>query len=204
MAKKKPPKTWMSPTPIRGKSPLSATIKVDLDAKAKKLVKNVRNPRYVTPPPKDAMFTCIYGEITVLATHPAIYYCGVNWHPGEPAGGYCGIQHNSERERRTVFSIWDTTPELHPNVTAANPGAIFNRFGGEGTGAHTHMLWPWKVGDAFQFFVHKQPGQKPDTTDARYYIYDRSQEKWLHSATITCPIGGKKSEASAQYQRGQG
>ncbi len=136
--------------------------------------------------------TCIYGEITVLATHHAIYYCGANWHPGEPAGGYCGIQHNSERERRTIFSIWDTTPELHPKVTAADPKTIFNRFGGEGTGAHTHMLWPWKVGDTFQFFVHKQPG-KQDTTDARYYIYDRNQEKWLHSATITCPIGGKKS-----------
>ncbi len=37
---------------------------------------------------KDA--TCLYGQITVLATHPAIYYCGANWHPGEPAGGYCG------------------------------------------------------------------------------------------------------------------
>lgn len=137
--------------------------------------------------------TCIYGEITVLATHPAIYYCGANWHPGEPAGGYCGIQHNSEKERRTIFSIWDTTPELHPKVTAADPKTIFDRFGGEGTGAHTHMLWPWKVGDTFQFFVHKQPGQKPDTTDARYYIYDRDQRKWLHSATITCPNGDTRS-----------
>ena len=35
--------------------------------------------------------TCLYGEITVLATHHGIYYCGANWHPGEPAGGYCGI-----------------------------------------------------------------------------------------------------------------
>jgi hypothetical protein len=66
---------------------------------------------------KDA--TCLYGEITVLATHPCIYYCGANWHPGEPAGGYCGIQHNSETERRTIFSIWDTNPTLHPKVTEA-------------------------------------------------------------------------------------
>ena len=29
--------------------------------------------------------TCIYGEITVLATQPTTYYCGANWHPGEPA-----------------------------------------------------------------------------------------------------------------------
>jgi hypothetical protein len=143
---------------------------------------------------KDA--TCLYGEITVLATHPAIYYCGANWHPGEPAGGYCGIQHNSQKERRTIFSIWDTAPKLHPSVTEADPHTIFNRFGGEGEGAHTHMLWEWKAGDIFQFFVQKQPGVKPDTTDNRYYIYDRQQKKWLHSATINSPNGGKKSVAT--------
>ncbi len=142
---------------------------------------------------KDA--TCLYGEITVLATHPAIYYCGANWHPGEPAGGYCGIQHNSEKERRTIFSIWDTSPELHPKVTAADPRTLHNRFGGEGEGGHTHMLWDWKVGDTFQFFVQKVPG-KGDTTDARYYVFDRTKKKWLHSATISSPNGGKRSVAT--------
>jgi hypothetical protein len=140
--------------------------------------------------------TCLYGEITVLATHPAIYYCGANWHPGEPAGGYCGIQHNGPKERRTIFSIWDTSPELHPKVTEADAKTIFNRFGGEGTGSHTHMLWDWKLDDTFQFFVQKTPGTGPDTTDTRYYIYDLGQKKWLHSATITNPNGGKKSVAT--------
>lgn len=139
--------------------------------------------------------TCLYGEITVLATHPAIYYCGANWHPGEPAGGYCGIQHNSEKERRTIFSIWDTSAQLHPKVTAADPRTVHNRFGGEGEGVHTHMIWDWKVGDTFQFFVKKVPG-KGDTTDARYYVYDRTKKKWLHSATINSPNGGKKSVAT--------
>jgi hypothetical protein len=143
---------------------------------------------------KDA--TCLYGEVTVLATHPGIYYCGANWHPGEPAGGYCGIQHNGPEERRTIFSIWDTGAELHPRVTEADPRTIFSRFGGEGTGSHTHMLWNWKVGETFRFFVRKQPGTNPDTTDTRYYICDRSQEKWLHSATISSPNGGKKSVAT--------
>lgn len=137
--------------------------------------------------------TCLYGEITVLATHPAIYYCGANWHPGEPAGGYCGIQHNSNRERRTIFSIWDTSPELHPKVTEADPETIFGRFGGEGEGGHTHMIWNWKTNETFQFFVQKEPGSEADTTDARYYIYDRSAGKWRHSATITSPNGGKRS-----------
>jgi len=137
--------------------------------------------------------TCLYGEITVLATHTTIYYCGANWHPGEPAGGYCGIQHNSPAERRTIFSIWDTSPSLHPKVTEADHQTQFGRFGGEGEGGHTHMIWRWKEGETFQFFVRKQPGAEADTTDTRYYIYDRTRKKWLHSATISSPNGGNKS-----------
>ena len=140
--------------------------------------------------------TCLYGEVTVLATCPAIYYCGANWHPGEAAGGYCGIQDNSLTERRTIFSIWDTSPELHPHITEADPQTQFNRFGGEGEGGHTHMLWNWKTGETFQFFVQKQPGEKPDTTDTRYYIFDRTRQKWRHSATITSPNGGKPGVAT--------
>jgi hypothetical protein len=139
---------------------------------------------------------CLYGEITVLATHHAVYYCGANWHPGEPAGGYCGIQHNSQSERRTIFSIWDTAPGLHPKVTEADRQTVFNRFGGEGEGAHTHMAWDWKVGDTFQFFVHKLPSETADATDARYFIFDPKRKTWLASATITSPNGGEKSVAT--------
>ncbi len=137
--------------------------------------------------------TCLYGTITVLATHPAIYYCGANWHPGEPAGGYCGIQHNSTRERRTIFSVWDTSPRLHPQITEADPRTVHNRFGGEGEGGHTHAIWPWKVGETFQFFVRKQPGTAPDTTEARFYVLDGKAGGWRHLATITSPNGGHKS-----------
>jgi hypothetical protein len=139
---------------------------------------------------------CLYGEITVLATHPAVYYCGANWHPGEPAGGYCGIQDNSAEERRTIFSIWDTTPQLHPTVTEADTDTVFGRFGGEGEGGHTHMLWNWRTNETFRFFVQKRPGSEADTTDARYYIYDRNAGKWRHSATISSPNGGKRSVAT--------
>jgi hypothetical protein len=102
--------------------------------------------------------TCLYGEITVLATQPTTYYCGANWHPGEPAGGYCGIQHNGPQERRTIFSIWDTSPTLHPEVSEAGPQTVFGRFGGEGEGGHTHVQWDWKTNETFQFFVRKQGG----------------------------------------------
>jgi hypothetical protein len=140
--------------------------------------------------------TCLYGEITVLATQPTTYYCGANWHPGEPAGGYCGIQHNSPQERRTIFSIWDTSPALHPEVSEAGPQTIFGRFGGEGEGGHTHMLWDWKTNETFRFFVRKQPGTRPDTTDTRYYVYDFGAKKWQHLATISSPNGGQPCVAT--------
>jgi hypothetical protein len=135
--------------------------------------------------------TCAYGEITVLATHPHIYYCGVNWHPGEPAGGYCGIQDNETNERRTIFSIWDTSDELHPVSKAMDPRTDVGRFGGEGTGGHTHMVVPWKVGQTFQYFVRKTPAVgKADTTDASYYFVDPTTKKWVFEAVIQNPNGG--------------
>lgn len=143
---------------------------------------------------RDAVW--IYGEITVLATHPHIYYCGANWHPGEPAGGYCGIQHNGPSERRTIFSVWDTSPALHPEVVAADPETVFNRFGGEGEGAHTHMLWPWKERETFRFIVRKAKGNKPGTIEASYYVFDPRRETWRRSAVISSPEGGERSVAT--------
>jgi hypothetical protein len=147
---------------------------------------------------------CLYGEITVLATHHGIYYCGANWHPGEPAGGYCGIQHNSPQERRTIFSIWDTSSTLHPAVGEADAKTIFNRFGGEGEGAHTHALWKWQVGEPFRFFLQKQPGGEPRTTDARYYVYQPEQKAWRHLATIASPNGDQRSTKSVANIGGGG
>ena len=135
----------------------------------------------------------MYGEITVLATQPETYYCGANWHPGEPAGGYCGVQHNSAAERRTIFSIWDTSAELHPSVTEFGAQTVHGRFGGEGEGGHTHLIWNWKTNEVFQFFVRKQPGADTNTTDARYYIFDPAAGKWLAVATINSPNGGHHS-----------
>ena len=59
MAKKKPPRGWVLSTAKKAKAPLPESIKADLDAKATKLVESVLKPRYVTPPPKKAMFNYV-------------------------------------------------------------------------------------------------------------------------------------------------
>ena len=59
--KKKPPKTWMLPSPSQRtpKAPLSASVKADLDARATKLVETVLKPKYIRPPPKKPRFNYI-------------------------------------------------------------------------------------------------------------------------------------------------
>src|SRR5436305_4649209 len=123
--------------------------------------------------------TCIYGEITVLASIKNVYFCGAQW---GGVDGYCGIQ-DLDHDRRMIFSIWDTAPTLHPKVSEVDAKTEFCRFDGEGDGAHTHMLWDWKFDQPFRFFLQKRPGGKPDTTDTRFYIFDTAANKWRHIAT---------------------
>lgn len=138
-------------------------------------------------------FTMMYGEIKVLATGPNIYYCGINWHPGEPGGGYCGIQDNSNTERRMIFSMWDTSPKLHPKVTQHDPRTDAGRFGGEGTGAHTHMVYPWKVGQTFKYCVTKQPDKSGKNTLTTFYFYDQGKKHWVLGAAISSPTDNHDS-----------
>lgn len=140
---------------------------------------------------KDA--TCIYGQIKVVLTHSTIYYCGCNWNPGEPAGGYTGIQDKGNDVHNMIFSIWDTTDSLHPKVTYAGADVNHSRFGGEGTGAHTDAVIGWKVGKVYEFFAQKVYDAADNQTDTTVYFKDPASGKWLKSATITSPNGQYKS-----------
>ena len=140
--------------------------------------------------------TCLYGEITVLATHTdhLLLRCQL---ASRRAGGRL-LRHPAQRPDGAPDHLLDLG---HLAATAsqgheADPETVFSRFGGEGEGAHTHMLWPWKTSETFQFFVQKRPAAKAGTTDARYFVYDRARKSWRFSATITCPDGGKKSVAT--------
>jgi len=142
--------------------------------------------------------TVLYGEIEVLASGPTIYYCGINWQPGRPAGGYCGIQDHRNGTRWVIFSVWDTSPTLHPRVTQADPRTKYNRFGHEGSGSHTHMVYPWKVGEVFRYAVIKRPDPTGANTLTSYCFFDRTRRgpngaegQWVLEATISSPTDNK-------------
>ena len=70
--------------------------------------------------------------------------------------GYMGIQVNSPTERRVLFSVWDpasgqtTLVKKGDDVTAG-------RFGGEGTGGQSYMIFNWKAGTTYKFLTQGKP-----------------------------------------------
>jgi len=145
------------------------------------------------PKPADKPATCIYGEIEVLATSQTIYYCGCNWWPGAPAGGYTGIQDPGSGRHNMIFSIWDTSPTLHPKVIEADSKTVFNRFGGEGTGAHTHLDYHWKTHHTYKFYATKVQDAAQTNTLTKLYFLDDDTHQWVHEATISNPNNGNVS-----------
>ncbi len=137
--------------------------------------------------------TCVYGQIKVLATQRYIYYCGCNWNPGEPAGGYTGIQDKGQGIHNMIFSIWDTSPTLHPTVSYASSIVNHGRFGGEGTGSHTDAVIGWKLNSTYEFCAEKKYYPEDNSTLTSVFFKDPQTGKWQKEATITSPNGKFKS-----------
>ncbi|MDR3690235.1 MAG: DUF3472 domain-containing protein [Fimbriimonas sp.] len=145
------------------------------------------------PTSTDKKFTCLYGEIEVLSTNKFIYYCGCTWWPGAPAGGYTGIQDQGGGRHNVIFSIWDTSPTLHPSIVEQESRTQGSRFGGEGTGAHTHLDYDWKLGKTYRYYVTKVQDATQANTLTKLYFYDDILRRWVHEATISNPNDGHVS-----------
>ncbi len=82
------------------------------------------------------------------------------------ADGYMGIQINSPTERRLIFSIWSNyrtdNPREIPSEYAVKlvkkgKGVFSGDFGNEGSGGHTHLVFPWKNGTIYKMLVGAKP-----------------------------------------------
>lgn len=80
--------------------------------------------------------------------------------------GYFGMQVNSEKERRILFSVWSpfTTdnpkeiPEDHKvKLLAKGKDVHGGEFGGEGSGGQSYFLYPWKAGTTYGFLNRAHP-----------------------------------------------
>jgi FKBP-type peptidyl-prolyl cis-trans isomerase len=139
-----------------------------------------------------------YNEITVPAGFDPIhsYYMACGF-----ARGYFGIQVNSEKERRVIFSVWDAGNEAVDRnkvgaenrvvLLAKGDSVITNDFGNEGTGGHSHFVYPWKPQTTYKFLVTALADSASQTTIYSGYFYLPEQEKWKLIASFSAPKDGK-------------
>ena len=162
--------------------------------------RNAASVHLFYPTPKDAKIAMFYNEVTAVEDPVATYYmaCGFK-------RGYFGMQVNSAKERRIIFSIWDAesgqnakdrssvSTENQTQLLAKGSGVEADVFGNEGTGGHSHLVYPWKTGEAQKFVV----AVKPDGDHTIYsgFWFHPEKKAWMLIASFRAPKDG-------QYLRG--
>jgi len=138
-----------------------------------------------------------YSEIMVPegADHLYSYYmaCGFK-------RGYFGIQVNSPTERRVIFSVWDAGNEAidrnkvpdsnKVKLLAKGYNVVANDFGNEGTGGHSHFVYPWKTGEKYQFMVFALTDSAKSNTIYSGYFFVPETGKWKLIASFRAPKDG--------------
>ena len=119
------------------------------------------------------------------------------------ARGYFGMQVNSPTERRIIFSVWDAGNEAvdrakvadadRVQLLAKGPDVVAGDFGNEGTGGHSHLVHPWKLGQRFRFLLHAEPGEGAlaSTTTYTAWFWFAEKEQWGLVASFRAPRAGR-------------
>ncbi len=138
-----------------------------------------------------------YNELTIPEGADQLYSyymaCGF-------ARGYFGIQVNSPTERRVIFSVWDAGNEAvnrdkvadsnKVQLLAKGDGVFADGFGNEGTGGHSHWVYPWKTGQTYQFLVTALADSASQKTIYTGYFFLPELGKWKLIASFKAPKDG--------------
>ena len=148
---------------------------------------------YATP--KDSKVEAFYCEVTAVDDPVATYYMATGWNRG-----YFGMQVNSATERRIIFSVWDAgseakdrskvADELRTKLVAKGEGVSAGDFGNEGTGGHSHLVYPWKTGETQRFVVTAKPSDETHTVYSGYWFHPEKKQWMLISSWNAPQTGG--------------
>ena len=135
-----------------------------------------------------------YVELTPRTDPLWTYYMATGWHRG-----YFGMQVNSPTERRVFFSVWDAGNEAidRGKVAAQNRVSLVGKgngvnagdFGNEGTGVHSHLVHPWRLGATFRFLMHARVDG--DATIYTGWFWFADKKEWGLIASFRAPKDGK-------------
>jgi len=158
--------------------------------------RNAASVHLAYPIPKDAKVALFYNEVTAVEDPVATYYMACGF-----ARGYFGMQVNSTSERRIIFSVWDAasgqSAKDRSSVAADDQTQLLGKgegveasvFGNEGTGGHSHLVYPWKTGQAQRFVLTA----KPDGSHTVYsgFWYHPEKKAWMLIASFRAPKDGQ-------------
>lgn len=157
--------------------------------------RNAASVHLVYPVPKETKTEAFYCELTGLDDPVWTYYMACGWHRG-----YFGMQVNSLTERRIIFSVWDSGNEAvdrqkvssEDRVTLIAKGEDVHSgdFGNEGTGGHSHFVYPWVTGEKQRFIVTAKPTDATHTIFSGYYFHPNRKQWMLISSWRTPKDGG--------------
>ncbi|MGH7594657.1 MAG: DUF3472 domain-containing protein, partial [Gemmatimonadales bacterium] len=148
------------------------------------------------PTDTNAAITGFYSEVTAVDDPVTTYYMACGF-----ARGYFGMQINSPTERRIIFSVWDAASGTSANdrstvaadnytrLLAKGDGVVAGIFGNEGTGGHSHLVYPWKTGATQRFFVTAAPNG--GFTDYSGYWFNPDRRAWQLIATFRAARDGR-------------
>lgn len=149
---------------------------------------------YPVPKPHADEIEWFHCELTPRTDPLWSYYMATGF-----SRGYFGMQVNAPTERRVIFSVWDSGSEAVDRgkvakddlvqLVAKGPRVRASGFGNEGTGGHSHVVKPWRVGETHGFLVHA----RAEGTHTTYTGWYRAPEAttWELVSSFRAPKDGK-------------
>ncbi|MCA6480156.1 MAG: DUF3472 domain-containing protein [Chitinophagaceae bacterium] len=146
------------------------------------------------PIPDSTKVAAFYSEMTIPASSnaPHSYFMANGF-----SRGYFGIQINSPSERRVIFSVWDAGNEAidrskvpdtnQVKLLAQGRDVVAHGFGNEGTGGHSHWIYPWKNGTTYAFLVTALHDSASNSTIYTGYFFSPDLRQWKMLASFRAP-----------------
>lgn len=136
--------------------------------------------------------TYVYSEVCVPVGQDVIgTFCMANGF----SAGYSGMQVNSAKERRILFSVWSPFQTDDPKkIPEADRIVLLGKgtdvqvgtFGNEGSGGQSFLRFPWQAGTTYRFLLRGEPTGDGSTVFTCYF-FPPELGRWLLIASFRRP-----------------
>ncbi len=142
--------------------------------------------------PREPELQYAYSEITVPTGQDPIgsFYMANGF--GE---GYFGMQVNSPKERRILFSVWSPFKTDNPRdipqdqrivALGKGDGVRIGEFGNEGSGGQSFLVFPWKTATTYRFLTEVKPDGRGSTIYTAWFG-EKGSNDWRLIASFRRP-----------------